>query len=74
MVSFPVPPEIVLAILGPVIVSFPVVPLIDMVSVPLVKVLAVRAAKVAVVPDPTLMMRFEVHAAVSVRESVSAES
>ena len=44
MVSFPAPPDIVVAIFGPVIVSFPVVPLIVMVSVPLVKELAVRAA------------------------------
>ena len=64
----------VLARLGPVIVSFPVVPLIDIVSAPLVNVLAVRAAKVAVVHYPTLIMRFEVPAAVSVKEIVSAES
>ena len=72
IVSFPVPPDIVAAIFGPVIVSLPVVPLIVTVSVPLVNELAVRAANVAVVPDPTLIMRFDVPATVSVRESVSA--
>ena len=73
-ISFPVPPEIVLAMLGPVIVSLPVVALMVIVSVPLVKVLAVKAAKVDVVPDPTLIMRFDVPATVSVRDSVSAVS
>ena len=50
-------------------VSFPVDPLIVSVSVPLVNELAVRAAKDAVVPDPTLIMRFDVPAAVSVTVS-----
>ena len=75
MVSFPVPPEIVLAIFGPVIVSFPVVPLIVTVSVPLVKELAaVIFVNVAAVPEPILIIRLEVPATVSVRESVSAVS
>ena len=64
----------VAAMFGPVMVSFPVAPLIVMVSVPLVNELAVRAANVAVVPDPTLIMRLEVPAAVSVSEKVSAVS
>ena len=75
MISFPVPPEIALAIFGPVIVSFPVVPLIVTVSVPLVKELAaVMFVNVVVVPEPTLTIRLEVPATVSVRESVSAVS
>ena len=73
-VSFPAPPEIVLAIFGPVIVSFPVVPLIVTVSDPLVKVPAVKAANVAVVPAAILTIRLDVPAAVSVRERVSAVS
>ena len=74
MVSLPAPADIVETILGPVMVSLPVVPLIVTVSVPLVNELAVRAAKVAVVPDPTLIIRFDVPVAVSVKESVSVVS
>ena len=70
--SFPVPPEMVEAIFGPVIVSLPVVPLIVTVSVPLVKELAaVMFVNVAVSPEPTLMIRLDVPAAVSLRDSVS---
>ena len=74
MVSFPIPPNMVDAIFGPVIVSFPVVPLIVTVSAPLANVLAVIPVKLAVPPDPILIIKFEVPAAVSVRESVSAVS
>ena len=52
-------------------VSLPVVPLIVIVSEPLVKVLAVMLAKVAVVPEATLIIRLEVPEAVSVRDRVS---
>ena len=55
-------------------VSFPVVPLIVIVSLPLVNEVAVILAKVAVVPAPTLTIRFDVPEAVSVSESVSAVS
>ena len=65
MVSLPVPALIVVAILGPVIVSLPVFALMVRVSLPLVKVPAVIVAKVAVSPDPTVITRLDVPVAVS---------
>ena len=59
------------AIFGPVILSFPVVPLIVTVSEPLVNVLALRLVKDAVVPEPTLIIRLDVPADVSVKSTVS---
>ena len=72
MISFPFPALIVVAKFGAVMDSFPVVPLIVTVSEPLVKVLAVKFKNEAVVPDPTLIIKLDVPAAISDKRSVSS--
>ena len=64
MVSSPAPPLIVAARFGPVIFSFPPAPLIVTVSEPLVKLLAVKFVKDAVVANPTLITKLDIPAAV----------